>query len=126
MASLRELVEVERDGELWGKVRRITPRLVETPIGDGKQLIWFETMDDRPNYWVLQVPSEWDLDQIGMEEISEISDAIEDEYGECICGEEPNEEDGPTATEIKACAFPAFHDGSGGCQWGEYDVKGGA
>jgi hypothetical protein len=124
MAELRELVEVERDAELWGQRYRVTPRLVEEPIGDGSQLIWFETMDSRPNFWVLRVDSLWDLNNVAAEQLEEIFEAIEDEYGSCICDEEPDEEDGPTPEEIAACAFPAFHDSTGGCRWGEYSVEG--
>jgi hypothetical protein len=72
---------------LWGQDYIITPRLVDWIHGDGLQVIWFEPMDTRPNYYVARIDSKICVDNCGKPPVfcDEVYDdlcmKIEDQYG---------------------------------------------
>jgi hypothetical protein len=133
-AKLRAIVESEREVSFWGKTYRITPRVIEEVLGDGGQLIWLQPLNTRPNFYVLQVDSTWTLSNWGQpgtdgllsDHLEEIHDAINDQFGCCICGEESEYPEG----ERYECRWPVLHDDCG-VSWGAYRIatetaKGGA
>ena len=78
--------------------------LSETVIGDGKQLIYFGTMNQRPNYWLIRIDSETntesdDFNDNGIDEIIEI---LTEEFGEW---NEDNEEFDPDDN----CQYPIIN-----------------
>ena len=126
MNITRESVEREQTAAMWGQEYKITPRLVETPIGDGKKIIGFCPLDTRPNYYVIRVPSTWVLDNWSrfgeslVEHTDAIYEAIEDEYGSALCdscgGLYGDENGGCCEGELER-PFPALNDESGVSTW---------
>lgn len=43
--------------EFWGQPCTARPYLVERVFGDGKELLWLEYMDDRPDFYVIRIPT---------------------------------------------------------------------
>lgn len=50
-------------GEWWGREYSVNPYLLDYVHVDGKQCIWFENMDDRPNFYVVKIDSGVNLDE---------------------------------------------------------------
>lgn len=79
---LRKAIEKERAVHFWGRKYFITPRLVDQVFGDGKQLIYFATMDHRPNRYIVRVDSGWNLPAGDLHDhTDDIEDAIVDQFG---------------------------------------------
>ena len=55
---------------LWGQFSESYDCLIESPHGDGKKTVWFQTMNSRPFYYILQVDSKLDLDKEDYEVLS--------------------------------------------------------
>lgn len=56
-ATIDEWIEWEtraRKAQLWGHFINIKPVVAKKIMGDGKQLIYIGTVDQRPNYWLLK------------------------------------------------------------------------
>lgn len=102
----------------WGQRYRITPRLVSKILGDGKKIIHFTPLATRPDYYIIRVDSQWDLDNGGKDSIydhlEELYNAIEDDYGNYF--EEWQHDNG--RTYIKHHDFPALNIDCGS-SWGE-------
>jgi len=82
-ATMQEWIEWEtreRKAQLWGDFTTIKPVVSEKIIGDGKQLIYIGTIDQRPNYWLLRIDSKTDVssDDFDIEKYLEI---LEEEFG---------------------------------------------
>ncbi len=82
-ATMQEWIEWEtreRKAELWGHFTTIKPVVSEKIIGNGKQLIYIGTIDQRPNYWLLKIDSKTDVssDDFDIEKYLEV---LEDEFG---------------------------------------------
>lgn len=43
--------------KFWGHECLCRPMLLSEVFGDGKEWIWFGYLDDRPNYYVIRVPT---------------------------------------------------------------------
>lgn len=71
-----------REISLWGTVcdEAFEPPLVEKIQGDGKQLIYFGTIDQRPRYWLLRIDSGIDLEE-DFDEETLCYEPIEEEFG---------------------------------------------
>jgi hypothetical protein len=96
--------------ELWGRKYKVEPALVEKVFGDGKKLLCLTPLMTRPNYYVVQIDSKWELDAYEfLDRLEEIYDAIEEQYG---CDGDEFEGDEPPE-------FPTLH--HGGSTWGELD-----
>lgn len=75
--------------KLWGeKYPEFEPKVCENKLGDGLQLIWFQTLDQRPYWWWVFVDSKWDMSK--EDYTLQVYDLIEDEFGSIP---EENEED---------------------------------
>lgn len=64
---------------LWGKYRVFTPYVLKKKFGDGLQVIFFGTIDDRPLWWCVRIDSKTDIDNDF--DYEEILCAIEEECG---------------------------------------------
>lgn len=53
----------EQEVSLWGQKLKFTPVLAKEKIGDGKQLVLFGTIDQRPRYWLLLIDSKTNLEE---------------------------------------------------------------
>jgi hypothetical protein len=82
--TLDQWIEKETAPEtpsLWGKVYpEYSPYLCETKLGDGLQLIYFGTIDQRPYYWLVLIDSKTDLNASDFD-IEQIVDLVEEECG---------------------------------------------
>lgn len=106
-AVLRRAIERRQIAHLWGQPYWITPRLIGKQFGDGEQLIYFATMNHRPNYYVVRVDSATSLDNGKFSELHDrVCEAIEEDFGRA-----DYDYDG----EYLECPkdFPAFADDSG-------------
>jgi hypothetical protein len=105
---------------LWGQDYIITPRLVDWIHGDGLQVIWFEPMDTRPNYYVARIDSKICVDNCGKPPVfcDEVYDdlcmKIEDQYGRSW--ERWEADNGRTYERNRG--WPAISVGDGG-SWGK-------
>lgn len=123
---LKEAFEIEFLGTLWthGDSGMMTPYVCECSFGDGLKLMAFSTINQRPNYHIVRVGSDWDSDvafSCGPQDIDEIMSAIEDECGPGRPRDEWDEEwpEGTWDEEHDPKAvFPALDDRDG-CSWGE-------
>ena len=70
----------KRSAQLWGDYTTIKPVISEKIVGDGKQLIYIGTIDQRPNYWLLRIDSKTDLESDDFD-IEEYLQILEDEFG---------------------------------------------
>lgn len=114
--------------EFWGEKRLCRPMLLDTVIGDGKEAIWIQYMDDRPNYYILRVPTgtnalikdradEWRDDLLP--QITEaIADEAQDFYTERAWNE--YERKGYVCTNRRWPIPPSF---PVGCSWGRYELE---
>lgn len=66
--------------KLWGEIYpEFTPRLCKNILGDGLQLIWFQTSDQRPYWWWVLVDSNWNMSD--NDYALQVYELIEDEFG---------------------------------------------
>ncbi len=143
--KLLEPCTKERTVFFWGSEYQITPVLLGTVFGDGGQLMWLETTNNRPEYYVVLVGSEIELEEShGERGVYELFDsfpediymAIEEEFGNCddvqnawgddsVCEKFQNGEECSYCEELFECEFtawPALNCGSG-CAWGAIKTK---
>jgi hypothetical protein len=67
--------------EFWGREFMVAPKLCEKVMGDGLQLIYFGTINNRPNYWLLRIDSQTDTEELyGNDETFLL--IVEEEFGE--------------------------------------------
>lgn len=122
----RARVERRYRTSFWGQHYFITPRLCSTIFGDGKQWVFIQPLNTRPNYYVVRVDSLLDLD-VGLpgpapdiRDLLEIEggilDAIEEDYG---AHDDDWEDPDQPSEDDKIRPFPALDD-SVGVSWGEY------
>jgi len=81
----------KRKVSLWGTPSMVTPCLIRTVFGNGKQLMGFQTLNSRPKYYLVLVDSKTPIDNDdAFDEFFEkhfgifpdvIYQAIEEEYG---------------------------------------------
>lgn len=82
MVSLKDAIERPEQVRFWGGEYTVMPRLCSRVFGDGRALMYLTPLNTRPNYYVLQVDSSWDLDGDEMHDrIDDIYDALEDQFG---------------------------------------------
>ena len=83
IATMDEWIEWEtreRKASLWGDYTTIKPVISKEIVGDGKQLIYIGTIDQRPNFWLIRIDGKIDIhsDEFNIEKYLEI---LEDEFG---------------------------------------------
>ena len=82
-ASMIEWIEWEtreRKVEIWGEFKTIKPVLSKKIVGNGKQLIYIGTTDQRPNKWLIKIDGNTDVSS-DIFEIDEYLEILEDEFG---------------------------------------------
>lgn len=84
---LEKLIQAEikkecrpRMSSLWGQRCKISPALVDTGRGDRAQLVWVQPMDTRPDYYVLRIDSNEDVEAEDYEWDEKLLCAIEEAY----------------------------------------------
>jgi hypothetical protein len=58
----------EREVSFWGSVHTIKPQLIKEIEGDGLQVVWLQSINHRPNYYVLRIDSSHDVDSDDFDE----------------------------------------------------------
>ncbi len=119
--ELRAAVQQEEKVHFWGSDYTITPCLIDQKFGDGKQLICFQTLSFRPNYYVIQGDSKWELNNWELNGpdlwYDDVLDAISDQCGDV----DDMRWDDETDEEYEARSFPML-DASCGATWGEFEL----
>ena len=75
-----DLETKEQNGTMWGVPYCFSPVIAETIVGDGKQLVYFGTMDQRPYYWLLRIDSKTDIESNDFD-IESLLEPLEEEFG---------------------------------------------
>lgn len=69
----------------WGGDYTVKPAVVKAHLGDGKLLLWFQCLNTRPDYYLIRVDSGFygkPGSESDYENIGEVIEAIEEEFGE--------------------------------------------
>lgn len=111
--TLFETIKKERkkhSPKQWGTTYdEYIPELYPHKFGDGLQLIWFWTTNDRPYHWLLLIDSKVNIEDDDFDYEVYLS-SLEDEYGQCYPSCESCNGEGE-------CGYPAIDFSSGG-GWG--------
>lgn len=51
-----------RKVHFWGNEHNITPTVAKEYCGDGRQLLWFQPLNTRPDYYLIRIDSSWTVD----------------------------------------------------------------
>lgn len=123
--ALRAKLEQPHRLRFWGEEYTVTPRVCPTAFGNGKQLVAFQPLDTRPEYYILFVDSYWSLDNClnssGMglaDHYDEICTALEDEWGSI-----DDYEEGGCCEGEEWPGFPVLSESSG-AQWFALEMPG--
>ena len=65
----------------WGENCHVSPAFVQDDFGDGLQLIWLSSIDNRPQFYVLRIDSHWGVDSDDFD-LEYMLTLIEEEYGD--------------------------------------------
>ena len=77
-----------RTVSLWGqKYPDFKPYLCENIIGDGLQLVYLSSLNNRPDYWLIRIDSKTDLSSDDFD-VEDILQPIEEECGSCEATDE--------------------------------------
>ena len=116
--KMAELCE-ECEPKLWGeKYPKFIPRVCKKKLGDGKQLIWFQTLDQRPYWWWVLIDSKTNVSSDDFDPL-EIYDLIEDEFG-AIPDEGDEDYDEEVHSNIMDC-YPMIVPNDG-ITWGKQEL----
>lgn len=83
-ATMEEWIEWEtrkRKTEFWGTIHEIEPVIHSEIFGDGKQLAYLGTIDQRPNYWLIRIDSSIDVNSDEFDFEEHLLQPLEDEFG---------------------------------------------
>jgi hypothetical protein len=109
----------ERQVRFWGSDHTIRPQLVEEIEGDGLQVVWLQSIDHRPDYYVLRIDSSHDFDSDDFDE-EILLKMVENEF----CKADDLDFDGNLRVPIEEAftlndlCFPILSWGGG--SWGTY------
>jgi hypothetical protein len=82
--TMKQLIAHEtrrRKTSWWGQPCYIKPVIHPTIFGDGLQLAYLGTIDQRPNYWLIRVDSQLDLNADGFDYDGHLLQPLEDHFG---------------------------------------------
>jgi hypothetical protein len=65
---------------LWGDYCVFTPVVLSEIFGDGKQVIYIGSIDQRPKFWIARIDSKQSIEPLEFD-VEQIICAIEDEFG---------------------------------------------
>lgn len=123
-------VSGRQDVTLWGQPHRVKPALAHAVLGDGRTLLGFQTLNYRPNYYLIRVDSRAaaaDPDARRDDFVEEVIDALADEFSTIEREYEHLREDGWTDAEIdspkgwRLTDFPVLSLDCGYCWWTEIE-----
>lgn len=94
--TLNQWIEQEttpRKISLWGDVveENFVPELCPIKEGNGQQLIYFGTLDQRPYYWLMRISSKHDINDPDFDVEEIVINALEESFGRAepsICEED--------------------------------------
>lgn len=112
----------------WGQTCFCRPMVLDTVFGDGGEAIWFQYADDRPNYYIVKVPTgtgeliESRSDDWYDELLPRIAEAVADEAQEFYSDRawREYEREGAVCTNRRWPIPPYF---PAGCSWGKYELE---
>jgi len=91
MEQIIERATSQRVPTLWGQeYPEYKPCLCETILGDGLQLVYLWTTDNRPYHWLIRIDSNTDVNANDFN-FEDILQPIEEEFGRCDGNCECNE-----------------------------------
>lgn len=72
-----------REISLWGEVcqKDFVPEICSTKHGDGRQLIYFGTVNQRPRWWLMLIDSKEDVEDSDFDIEGIVIEALEEEFG---------------------------------------------
>lgn len=70
----------KRTVEFWGQEHEIQPVICSDVQGDGLQLVYVQSIDQRPNYWLLRVDSKTNVEADDFD-IETLLEPLEEEFG---------------------------------------------
>ena len=91
--TMEQLIAEEtskQTGKFWGSKYEFEPVISKEILGDGLQLIYVGTIDQRPYYWLIRIDSKTDIESDDFD-IYKIVAILEEEFGippECDVNEE--------------------------------------
>jgi hypothetical protein len=66
---------------LWGQPCTVEPVLIDEIVGDGLQVIYWGTIDQRPQYWVLRIDSKTDIEADDFNQQDELYFMVSNQFG---------------------------------------------
>lgn len=81
--TMEELITSEtekRTVSFWGEDYEIQPVVCSTIIGDGLQLVYVKSIDQRPDYWLIRIDSKTNVDADDFDEET-LLEPLEEEFG---------------------------------------------
>lgn len=66
---------------LWGQECKVKPELITEKLGDGLQVLYWGTIDQRPQYWVLCIDSKTDIEADNFNQQDELYNMVTDQFG---------------------------------------------
>jgi len=76
----------ERETTHWGQKSTIKPVIHSEIFGDGLQLCYLGTIDQRPNYWLIRIDSNIDVEAEDFDYEEILLNPLEEEFGRgCAC-----------------------------------------
>lgn len=73
----------ERETTFWGQPCTIKPVIHSEVFGDGLQLCYLGTIDQRPNYWLIRIDSSIDVESPDFDFEEILLCPLEEEFGRC-------------------------------------------
>lgn len=70
----------KRTVEFWGQEHEIQPVICSDVQGDGLQLVYVQSIDQRPNYWLLRIDSKTNVEADDFD-IETLLEPLEEEFG---------------------------------------------
>lgn len=126
--TLEEWIKIEtreQKGKFWGESYKFKPVVARTVLGDGQQLIYFGTIDQRPYYWLMRIDSEMDIESDDFD-IETLLEPLEEEFGQvpaqfCLSKKEFNE----IKNDIFYDKFEDYKEYQEACQYPAINYSGG-
>lgn len=81
--TLNEWISIEttkRTVSFWGEDHEIEPVICSDIQGDGLQLVYVQSMDQRPNYWLLRIDSKINVEDDDFD-VETLLEPLEEEFG---------------------------------------------
>jgi hypothetical protein len=118
-------IEAPHMRSMWGSMYRVTPKFIREALGDGGRLLGLQTLNSRPDYYVIRVDSNWQSAHSFDSKKECIADHMDEIYDaiEMACGSADDwmDEDPPTNRNAPEYDWPAL-DTDCGSSWFDYEL----